>query len=212
MNKPTYPLIDINIEYLIGEFGIDKDLIKNQLNTYKEFYYIKQHNLTGYNKVDEDFSNNITIWGNEDYYITKIRFSRRELISKLKRSLFVTGYDNLKERLMQKVEELKTIKTEEKLKRLFPFIHGDYIRGKEIYKDIKSVDNFAMFMSEEERKKEYEKVEKKEKYYYRCGLRNQIPYFVKEQAKLYKNMINKLDNLSTIIEKFLEKNLKSCIR
>ena len=201
MEIERVPLTEININHFIEECGINKEEAKEIISNYRNNYYKYQHKILGYNKFNEAFSDNLTIYGNKDYYITNIKFSKKELLTKICKLLNIKESKNITESLNKKIEELKQIKTEEELKSFSPLIYEDYINGQKLYREFTSINDFAVYLTEDERTKEFAKATKKEKYYYSCGLRNILSHFIEIQSKIYTNIIKHLEDINTTIDR-----------
>ena len=210
MEIERIPLTDINIDNLIEECGIEKEKAKELINNYRKNYYNYQHSLIDYNKFNESFSENVTIYGNKEYFLTNIKFSKKELLTKICRLLNIKESKNLTEDLNKRIEELKHIKTEEELKSFSPLIYEDFKKGQTLYKEFTTVNDFIKVdksISEEEKRKEIKLAAAKEKYYYRCGLRYILSYFIEEQSKIYTNLVNHLVDFNNAIDKASMNNI-----
>ena len=207
LENKEYKLATINVDHYLKECASDSYAYWNY-DSCRNNYRKHQKKLFGYYKFNEDFGETLTCYGNKEDFLTNIRFNYHEFTYKLKNLLNLKD-DNcnvfytyhLQQILKNKIEELKQIETKEELQEKFPLIYIDYIKGNELYKSFEVVTDFTDPLSNNKKDKEILfKASNDRNYYYNCGLRFHLPYFIKEQSLLYTNIINNLDNIKNYID------------
>lgn len=198
--KKEYKLATINGQHLLKECAIDMGAYLS-LDSAKNKYKKYQLDTFGCYKFGDDFASTITLWGNEENYLTGIRFNYYELVIKLQKILNINNCKfNLDKDIIALIKErirlLSSIQTEEELKKYFPIIYKDFGEGKKLYHSYKN--NYRRNRNKNSSIKQ-KKIRKKEaddnkKYYQDCGFRNSPRSFVKEQTKFYNKMLLNLNN------------------
>ena len=199
------PICDIRMMDIYKYCVDDPEVMLNSFRKLRNIYRSKINYLLNYNKLDEDFFNTLKIYGDSDHFIGLFKLNKDEYIKKLQKILNTetNSYDyNDKEItriLEEKVKTLETISNLEELKKEFPYIAKDYEKGLEMHKKISTLKDFIDPQADdyEEQMKELKSLER---YYYNCGLRFYFPYFITEQAKLYKNFIKNKDKVANYCE------------
>ena len=196
IDKNEYKLATINVEHYLNEVA-NNNYAKNDYLFLKNNYLKKQKRLFGFYKFNESFSNTMSIYGNEENIMTTTKFNYDEFITKIGKILNIKN-NNREDTLRIKINELKEIKSIDELKNQFPLIYEDYIQGNILYKSFETQFDFQDLTSNDNNKK-MQKATKDKDYYYNCGLRFHLPYFINNQVSLYENIANNLNNLKEYI-------------
>ena len=185
-------MINISIYRLIEgcSLGVKTDM--ELISDFRRLNRENVHEVFGYRKFNDDFSEHVTVYNDDNSVIGIIKPSYKDFIISISRALGIKSLKGLKDdreftRLLNdRVKLLESIKTVKELKKNFPRICNDYGRGIEFLDQI-------IYVEENEKLSDLEKkgLEEDKKYYYRCALRRKIEDFTKYQSILYDRLVNR---------------------
>lgn len=189
--------VELKTNYLIRECSkfplLENDLFYNFCLQNRE----NIHEVFKYKKFNEDFTDQISCYNDENHIIGYFRPSYEEFLNKLCRFLNIKDLNLASKRLI----DLSKIKYEQELRKEFPYLYEDLIDGRRYLKNI------------ERREKENPSLEgsfdKEIHYYYACGLRRSFDGFIKTQKEVYKRFVERREEYHTLIQR---RNYNSFIR
>ena len=156
------------------------------------------HQIFRYRKFNYDFVDYITCYNDGEHVIGYLKPSYDDFLISITRFLGaytssdVVDNEELTEKLLQRVEKLKQIKTTYELKKEFPFLYDDLMQGR---KYLDAVEKMA-----KETEEEQERYEAAKHYYYSCGLRRNVERFVTTQAEVYRRFVTQRKEYKKLIE------------
>ena len=160
------------------------------------------HEVFAYKKFNDDFIDNVSVYNNGEHQIGVLRPCYEEFLVKIMMLLNIRPIEkNIKDdeeltkKLLEQVEKLRNVTSEEELKIEFPIIYKDLIDCRRFINEIECQREFD---DANERKEE---LDDKEHYYYSCGLRRALKNFVKTQAEVYKRFVERRHELKAKQEK-----------
>lgn len=188
----------------------------------KDFTYINDnnvHEIFRYRKFNDGFIDKVTCYNDGTKIIGTMTPSYKEFLEKIfvdlnvnpKLSYLISRDDqDLEDVLKARIDVLTHLQDEAHLSREFPELYRTLQDGRKYRHDIdkrKKELKDNTFISEEERTKEKEKLEKEEKHFYRCALspafvsNNKNHSFIHLQAKLYTRFVEGRKKYKELIEK-----------
>lgn len=175
--------IQLNLETILRECS------NNTLLSREHFYYFSLenreniHEIFKYKKFNDDFTSTLSCNREEGYIIGHIGPSYNEFLEKLIKILNleysddIKDDDNLTKKLLERIEVLKSIKTENDLLKEFPLLHKDLINGRRYYNDLQKVRKQEGYSEEQ--------LASGEHYYYSCALKKNLHNFIETQTVMY---------------------------
>ena len=151
------------------------------------------HQVFKYRKFNEDFVGKVDCFNDGNYLVGMIRPSYDDFLQKLVRllNLKVRGPikddDELTNLLLQKVQRLSEVTSEQELEIEFPMIYRDLIDGRKYYRDLQKLRKQEGYNEEQYASGEH--------YYYSCALKRSLPNFITTQTELYKRFVTKRKEL-----------------
>ncbi len=190
--------IDISLDTLINECFLNKDL------SYEHKRYIENvnreniHDVFSYKKFNNDFVSELSCYCDDNSFIGRIRPSYDYFLKTLVDILNLDNKENisddqeLTEKLMERVNLLKSITTMEQLYKEFPKLYYDLIDGRSYYKSLQKFKGKGI--------REQKEYEEGEHYYYSCALRRSLENFIPAQTAMYTRYVEGRHKLKERIE------------
>lgn len=179
---PNYLDIDLDINILLRECSSDKALLLNEIRKIRNNYETFLKREFGYAKAQFYFFDSLSIHTSYKDSESTLHINSNSFLEKLIKLLGVSSdivnYNDLelKNKLLAKVDELKSIKDENELKLKFPFIYDDYELSKKAYLKIGNENNYI-------RKKELWN------FYIMYGFDTRFDKFMVHQINMYRNFV-----------------------
>lgn len=187
------PLVNLKVKDLIKYCSLNNKKEEFIINDFRQTNRENIHEVFKYQKFNDDFTDFITLNNNG-----KFTPCYDEFLAKLGKNLGIKRnrydhYDNeeLTNELMERLKLLRTLPDNE-IYNQFDNIDKDYKEGKKYYKEIEKLKQDPLY-------KEVYETEKK--YYYSCGLKNDLYHFITYQIEIYKRMITDRDKYKELIKK-----------
>lgn len=158
------------------------------------------HEIFGYRKFNDGFTDKLTCYNDGKHVIGSICPSYKEFLEKLfdllnvnqsLRYLIAKDDENLTEVLKARIEILRTVQDEADLQSNFPKIYRDLQNGR---KYLNEIDKKRSELEKDptktpiEKAVEKEKLDKKEKYFYKCALSRGFDAFNPRDGFIYKQV------------------------
>lgn len=194
------PTLEISTRKLIDECAKDKRQAEALFNTFRSINTKNVHDIFKYRKFGDDFTSRLSCF-NEDgeYILGTIRPNYNEFIIKVCRFLelditsdFVDD-ENLTKRLLERVERLKQVTSEQELELEFPLLYRDLYSGRSYMSTIEKRHKSGQMTDEAYADAGH--------YFYGCAMKKGLDNFVKTQAEMYKRFITKRDKYKEKIHK-----------
>lgn len=176
-----------------------RECSKNPNLSQEHFYYFASqnreniHEIFKYKKFNDDFVSQLDCFNDGSYLVGMIRPSYDEFLTKLVRLLNlpiqgkIKDDDTLTKQLLQKVERLKQVTSEQELEIEFPLLYRDLINGRRYYNDLQKIRRQENYSEEEYASGEH--------YYYGCAMKKSLPNFIKTQSELYRRFVTQRNEL-----------------
>ena len=174
-----------------------RECCKDPIEARKHYAYFdfinreRIHEVFAYKKFNDNFIDNVSVFNNGEHQIGVIRPCYEEFLVKvmvllnIKPESKVKDDEELTKRLLEQVEKLKNVTSEEELRIEFPLIYKDLQDGRRFIREVECQRDF------DKSKEREEELVNKEHYYYSCGLRRSLKNFVKTQAEVYKRFVER---------------------
>ena len=191
--------IDINIRELIDNCCDDKQIFLDNMNSLKDKYNKKVHNLTSYTPFNQHhFMHNFRLY--DDGTLTLESDDFLDIVCRI----FETNYkyvnkENLIGFIYKNINKLKEINNEDELDNFYPKLFEMYKRGKNAYNEFYRMP--FLDLRYESDKEEYDRLEKLKKKYYSYGLRDNCSRFCEVQVDYFERLLRHKED----IEKFCSK-------
>ena len=185
--------VSLSLGTIIRECSLDPNL------RIDHFYYFalqnreNLHEVFKYKKFNDDFVSHVDCFNNGQYLVGMIRPSYDEFLEKLTRLLYapikgkIVDCDRLEEILMQRVERLSIVTSEQELQLEFPLLYKDLIDGRKYFNDLQRMRKQEGYSEEQYASGEH--------YYYSCAMKKSLPNFIKTQSELYKRFVTQRKEL-----------------
>ena len=205
--KENKPMINLSTEILIRECSLEDRTNQYLFGAISSNVRKQIHDVFGYNKFQYDFSDYLTCYNDGENPIGCIRPSYDDFLTKTSLFLGVKQIDNddifLTQKLLERVEDLRTINSEKELKEEFPYLYNDLMQGRKYIHEVE-----GMNPSNEE---EQEAKNALRSYYYHSGLKRSLPNFIHTQCEMYERFILRRKQYKELIEtvsynSYFEKN------
>ena len=189
---PNYVTIELSIKTLINECTFNKEQFINELKLLRDLYRSKIISINGYTKSQEYFFDSFRIITNKKNAKTQIYISPNPFLIKLKTILNVKNSSldfndlTLKKELLEKVEELKNIKSISELEQKFPIIYEDYKLAQETYPKIRT---YARNNPKPRTEEIQAKIDRQFHLYNAFALDTNFHYFISKQANMYRTLV-----------------------
>lgn len=189
---PNYVTIELSVNTLINECTYNKAQFISELKLIRELYRSKIIEINDYTKSQEYFFDSFRVITNPKNAKTQIFISPNPFLIKLKTILNVKNSSldfndlTLKKELLEKVEELKNIKSISELEQKFPIIYEDYKLSQETYPKIRA---FAKNNPKPRTEEIQAKINRQFYLYNAFALDTSFKYFISKQVKMYRNLI-----------------------
>ncbi len=166
------------------------------------FYYFalqnreNLHQIFKYKKFNDDFISHVDCFNTGEYLVGMIRPSYDEFLSKLVSLLNlpvrgkIIDNDELEKRLLERVERLKQVTSEQELKIEFPLLYKDLIDGRKYFRSLHQMKRQEGYDEEQFASGEH--------YYYSCAMKKSLPNFVSTQAELYRRFVTQRKELKAL--------------
>lgn len=191
---PNYLTVSINVDTIIDYCASDKELLIKEMKQVRNVFTEEIFRTMNFAKSQHGF------WG-ELCTRCKYKNSRNEVyvnpeffLRKLKKILGVEDPSlsfndlSLRQKMRERIEVLKGIKTPEELKEQFPLIYEDFLLAKRGYTDICiSTADYSATKDPEVK----ELVNRKWKVYNRYGLDSRFKQFMEKQCLAYRNYVER---------------------
>lgn len=189
---PSYIPIEISIQTLIEQCSSNKELLKSEFSLISQLYRGSIIRTNDFTKANEEFLTHLrtrTSYQNAqtDLFISPINFLQR-----LKAILNVSNPSvdfndlTLRKELMDRVDELKSITTQEELQVKFPEIYKDYLFAIDAYSRITS---YAERMRNNRTQQVVETLDRQHRFYNLYALDTRFKVFIEKQSLMYRNMV-----------------------
>ena len=189
---PNYIPIEISIDTLIHYCASDEENLKNEFTLLRQLFKDAIINTNNYTKANEDFLTHLRTRTNYKNAQTNLFISPTNYIKRLKQILGISNQSidfndlQLRQEMINKVEELKKISTPEELKQKFPEIYKDYLLSLEAYPKIKRYEEKHRGTKDP---KVTETLERQKKLYNLYALDTRFHSFIEKQSLMYRNHV-----------------------
>jgi len=195
--EKNIPMANLSLETIIRECRLPnrpkEDLFLDISLKNREFI----HEIFKYKKFNYDFTDWVTCYNDGEHIIGFIRPSYDDFLRKIMLFLGASTKDRIQDneeltqKLLNRVERLKQVRTESELKEEFPYLYDDLIQGRKFINDIEK-----MMQKYPEEKSEYER---ERHYYYSCALKRRLDRFIETQSEFYTRLINHRKDYQNLI-------------
>ena len=191
--------VSLSLETIIRECSKRKDQQRDHFMYFSLENRENIHEIFKYKKFNEDFTSQLDCFNTGEYTVGTIRPSYDEFLNKLMMILNVRKTpstkddDQLTKKLLERLEVLKSIKTESDLQREFPFLYKDLIDGRRYYDSLQKLRKQEGYSKDQYASGEH--------YYYGCALKKSLQNFIETQAVMYERYILKRKELQAIQSK-----------
>ena len=192
-------VLELPLKTMIRECSLNPQISYDYYDCFSQTKRENVHNTFKYKKFNNDFVSRVAVYCDEDHFMGIIRPSYDLFLNDLIRLLNMEPYNNmcddeeLTNKLLERVEVLKSIKNEKELKKQFPLLFRDLVEGR---KYLNKLDHMSRD-SEYSKKRYYDGVH----YYYSCALKRGTHNFIKTQVEMYTRYINNRKELKERLEK-----------
>ena len=192
------PTVQLSLDTIIRECnksGLPKDDIFYKFSKWNRENI---HDVFKYRKFNFDFIDYVTLYNDGNHVIGFIGPCYDDFLMNICRFLGVRKRKDEKDdevltnRLLERIERLKNVRSEYELRREFPVLYDDLIQGRNY---IREVENMPQTTPEEQAR--YEEMRH---YYYACGLRYRLDRFIKTQAEVYTRFVTKRHEYKEVIQ------------
>ena len=197
--------VDLSLMTLIRECAIRPELGQD---IFYDFCFANReniHEVFKYKKFNEDFTSRVSCYRKDGQLIGTIRPCYEEFLEKLVYILNIPvrgkikDNDDLTKTMLERLEVLKSISTENELRLEFPMLYKDLQDGRRYFNDLQKIRRQEHYDEEQFASGEH--------YYYGCALKKSLPNFIKTQAVQYERYITDRSKLRELQESKSYNNL-----
>ena len=191
--------VSLSLSTIIRECSLDPTKGKEHFQYFREQNRENIHEVFRYRKFNEDFTNTLMCYRDDDSLVGMIRPNYDEFLLKLSYLLGcplrgnVQDNEQLTETFKKRWDELALCSTESDLKEKFPLIYRDYKNGLDYLHKIQKLRFDGKINLEEYKELEH--------YFYGSGLMPSFSKFLDRQKQLYYRYIFSRDNLKSLQER-----------
>lgn len=192
-------VFEIPLKTIIRECGLSPELSYEYYDHFSLENRENIHHVFKYKKFNDDFVSRLAFYCDDNNFMGVIKPSYDLFLNELIKILNLDVYNDMHDdekltnKLLGRVEVLKSIKTEKELRKQFPLLFRDLISGRRYLNNLERINRY----SEYGKKQYYDGIH----YYYSCALKRSLNNFIKTQVEMYTRYINKRKELKEIIEK-----------
>lgn len=189
---PNYIPIEINIKTLVEQCASDAEQLKAEFAMISQLYKEYIISNSDFTKANEDFLKCLRTRTNYKNAQTNIFISPLNYLQRLKQIFNISNPSvdfndlNLRKEMLEKVEELKRITTQEELQQKFPEIYKDFILAQDAYEKIKK---YAEKYNGSTNPQVKATINRQKRLYKTYALDTRINIFIEKQSLMYRNMI-----------------------
>ena len=190
--------VNISLNTLLRECLIDKNLSTDVFYMFTLANRENIHEVFKYKKFNDDFTDRLSCYRKDDQLIGIVRPCYDEFLEKLVHILNVPirgkikDNDDLTNNMLQRIEVLKSIRSEYELSLEFPLLYKDLQDGRSYYNSIQKVRKQEHYNEDECKEWEH--------YYYSCALKKSLPNFIKSQSEQYTRYVTGRNTLKKVYE------------
>ena len=185
--------VTLNTDFLIRECS-KYPLLKEDI-----FYHFRLsnreniHEVFRYKKFNDDFTDTLTCYNDDNHLIGFIRPNYQEFLRKIALYLNVDrNSKDIEKDLERRLKVLDSIKYEQELRKEFPYLYQDLIDGRKYIANLEKLENESPEMKE--------RLKGQRHYYYACGLRKSLDGFINTQKEVYRRFITQKEQYRNCIK------------
>lgn len=189
---PSYIPIEISIKTLIEQCAEDANQLSDEFTLVSQLYKEAIINTNDFTKANEDFLVSLRTRTSYKTAETSLFISPINYLQRLKQILNIsnpsTDFNDLelRQEMLNRVEELKRITTEEELQQKFPEIHKDYLLSLDAYPRIKRFEEKHRATTNPSIKAT---LSRQKRLYKTYALDTRFNVFIEKQSLMYRNMV-----------------------
>ena len=190
--------VDLSLTTLMKECSINPNLVLEHQSYFRLKNRENVHEVFRYKKFNDDFVDTVSCYRKEGELIGIIRPSYDEFLRKIVNALNLPVYgkiidnDDLTRKLLERVEDLKKIKSERELYHSFPQLYKDLHDGRRYYEQLQQLRKREHYQEDEYASGEH--------YYYGCAMKRSLGNFIKTQSELFSRFILKRLEYKSLVE------------
>ena len=192
------PTVQLSLDTLIRECSktnIPKD---DLFLKFRAWNRENVHEVFKYRKFNFDFIDYVTLYNDGEHVLGFIGPCYDDFLMNICRFLGVRKHKETKDdqdltnRLLERIERLRNVRSEYELRREFPVLYDDLVQGRNY---IREVEQMPLETTEEQ-----ERYSDMRHYYYACGLRYRLDRFIQTQAEVYTRFVTRRQEYKELIQ------------
>ncbi len=192
------PTVQLSLDTLIRECSNRKIPKEDLFYQFCSWNRENVHEVFKYRKFNYDFIDYLTLYNDGEHVLGYVGPSYDDFLINICRFLGIWKRKDTKDdqdltnRLLERIERLRNIRSEYELRREFPILYDDLVQGRNYIRNVES-----MPQNTEEEQERYNEMRH---YYYACGLRFRLDRFVQTQAEVYTRFVTRRKEYKELIQ------------